>query len=640
MRVHWQPLRRCVCILLFAGIGAGFLASQTTESIQASPDFLLAVDAPILFLTAGGPAQSITLTASALNGFSGTISVKISDLPIGVTASPDTFSLSPGAPRKISLQAASSGVGGATIFFTATSRLITHTVSLPAYVKIDVVTQHYDVERTGLNPNEADLTHDTVNVAQFGLLRTLPVDGVVDAQPLFLSNVTVRGKVHNVVYVVTEHDSVYAFDGGTGGRLWKVSVLGSGETPSVFPLCPFISPEIGITSTPVIDRKIGPNGALFLVSMSQDAGGRHHQRLHAIDAATGEELKGSPTEVGATYPGTGVESAGGVAVFEPANYAERTGLLLLNGTIYMAWTSHCDQGTYGGWLMGYNETTLTQTSALDVTPNGKQGAIWMSGAALAADSDGYIYFLDGNGTFDSKLTDAGFPVNDDYGNGFIKVSTANGKLAVADYFEMSQTENESALDKDLGSGGAMVLPDVTDSAGIVHHLAVGAGKDAEIYVVNRDSMGKFSPNDDSGVYEEIDGAIKAVFSKPAFYDNKVYYAGAGDKIKAFPISEGKLATSPIATTANVFGFPGATPTISSNGLRNGVVWAVERGTPAILHAYRADTLVELYNSSQAAGGRDQFGPSNRFVVPMVVNGKVYVATPTGVAVFGLLPESQ
>jgi hypothetical protein len=635
MRLHWLLKPRFLCIfILIAGIGSCPLPSQTA---QASADFSLKASTALMNLTAGGAAQTVSISAAALNGFTGTIEVKVTDLPIGVTATPDTFSLSPGTPQAVSLLASSSAVGAATVKFTGASGSLTHTASVAVYVKIDVLTHHFDVGRTGLNASEADLTHANVNSTQFGLLRILPVDGVVDAQPLFLSNVNIGGVEHNIVYVVTEADSVYAFDAGSGVRLWKASVLGTGETTSGDHSCGQITPEIGITATPVIDRKAGPHGTIFLVGMTIDASSKYHQRLHALDAATGAELAHSPAEVAGTYPGTGAGSVGGKVTFNPGLYAERAGLLLLNGTVYLGWTSHCDGGDYNGWLMGYSESALAQTTVLNLTPNGTRGSIWMAGSGLAADADGFIYFLDANGTFDTTLNAQGFPVSGDYGNGFIKVSTAGGKLAVADYFEMSNTVSESNNDTDLGSGGAMVLPDLMDNEKKVHHLAVGAGKDQNIYVVNRDSMGKFNPSNDSAIYQEIDGQIGGVWSKPAYYDNKVFYAAVGDTLKAFPISNAKLATSPGMQSTTSFPYPGATPTISANGTRNGIVWALENSSPVVLHAFRADTLGELYNSSQAAKGRDQFGNGNKFAIPMVVNGKVYVGTPSGVAVFGLLP---
>jgi hypothetical protein len=387
----------------------------------------------------------------------------------------------------------------------------------------------------------------------------------------------------------------------------------------------------------VIDRKAGANGTIFVVGMSLDGAGAYHQRLHALDVTTGAELAGSPTEIHATYPGTGANSSGGSVVFDPSQYAERAGLLLLNGTIYLGWTSHCDQGAYTGWLMGYSESSLAQTSVLNLTPNGSEGSIWMAGAGLAADAGGNIYFLDANGTFDTTLDTNGFPVNHDFGNGFLKISTAAGTLAVADYFEPDNTVAESNADQDLGSGGALVLPDLTDIAGTVHHLAVGAGKDSRIYVVNRDAMGKFNAANNGLLYQEIDGAIAGVWSMPAYFNNTVYYGAVGDTLKAFPIANAELATSASVQTASAFPYPGTTPAISASGTTNGIVWAVENSSPALLHAFDATTLQELYNSSQAAGSRDQFGNGNKFITPMVVNGKVYVGTPNGVAVFGLLP---
>ncbi len=465
----------------------------------------------------------------------------------------------------------------------------------------------------------------------------MSVDGKVDAQPLYLSGLTIAGQTHNVVYAASEHDSVYAFDADRGTQLWKTSVLGSGETTSGDHGCGQITPEIGITSTPVIDRKAGPNGTIFVVGMTEDSSGHYHQRLHALDVTTGAELSGSPIEISANYPGTGANSSGGKVIFDPGQYAERTGLLLLNGVLYMGWTSHCDAGPYTGWLMGYSESTLAQTSVLNLTPNGSEGSIWMSGSGLAADTSGNIYFLDANGTFDTTLDSNGFPTSHDFGNAFMKVSTTGNALSAADYFATSNTVSESTGDEDLGSGGALVLPDLTDTSGGVHHLAVGAGKDSNIYVVNRDSMGKFNSQNDNAIYQEISGAIAGVFSMPAYFNNTVYYGAVNDRLKAFPISNAKLATTASAQSANSFQYPGTTPAVSANGTSNGIVWAVENSSPAVLHAFDASTLQELYNSNQAATSRDHFGNGNKYITPMIVNGKVFVGTPNGVAEFGLLP---
>lgn len=501
-----------------------------------------------------------------------------------------------------------------------------------------MVTYHYDNARTGANLSETVLTPANVNATKFGKVGFYSVDGKVDGQPVYLSQVSISGQgTHNVLYVVSEHASVYAFDADSGTTLWHISLLGSGETPSDPHNCSQIAPEIGITSTPVIDRSRPPHGALYSVAMSKNATGNYFQRIHALDITTGAELFGGPATVTAAYPGTGDNTTGGSVIFDARQYAERAGLLLLNGTVYTTWTSHCDQRPYTGWIIGYDANTLTQTKVLNVTPNGNEGSIWMSGTAPAADSNGNIYFLDANGTFDTTLDANGFPSQHDFGNSFLKLSTSAG-LTVADYFTMDGTVAESSADEDLGSGGVLVLPDVTDSRGQTHQLAVGAGKDRVIYVVDRNAMGKFNPSADN-IYQEIPGAFTdAVFSKPAYFNNTVYYGAVGNTIKAFPISNAKLAATESSKTGNAFPYPGATPSISANGTRNAIVWAVENSSPAVLHAYDATNLAnELYNSSQASGSRDQFGAGNKFITPMVVNGKVYVGTASGVAAFSLLP---
>jgi hypothetical protein len=287
--------------------------------------------------------------------------------------------------------------------------------------------------------------------------------------------------------------------------------------------------------------------------------------------------------------------------------------------------------------MGYSESTLAQTSVLNVTPNGNEGAIWMAGAGLAADTSGNIYFLDANGIFDTTLNASGFPNQGDYGNAFMKLSTSGGALAVADYFEMSNGMTESDGDVDLGSGGTIVLPDLQDGLGHTWHLAVGAGKDGNLYVVNRDSMGKFNSGSNN-IYQELDGALPGgIWAMPAYFNNTIYYVSVNSPIQAFTITNAKLSSTATAQTVNGFSYPGATPSISANGTSNGIVWAVENTNPAVLHAYNATNLTELYNTNQASNARDQFGNGNKFITPMIVNGKVFVGTPNGVAVFGLLP---
>jgi hypothetical protein len=491
--------------------------------------------------------------------------------------------------------------------------------------------------RTGRNMSESVLTWKNVNSTTFGKLFVIPTDGKVDAQPLYRSNVAI-GSLHNVLYVATEHDSVYAVDGDTGVNLWQVSMLEGSETPSDNRGCSQVTPEIGVTATPVIDPASGPNGTIYVIAMSKDSSGNYYQRLHALDLTTGAEEFGGPVTINAKFPGTGDNSSGGYVVFDPAQYKERAGLLLLNHTIYTFWSSHCDFRPYTGWIISYNESSLAQQSVLNVTPNGNEGAMWSSGGGPAADSSGNIYLLNGNGTFDTTLNAAGFPVNGDCGNCFLKLSTVNHALKLADYFTMHNTVAESNADEDLGSGGAMLIPAIKDVSGVPHYLAVGAGKDQNIYLVDRNNMGKFNASSDH-IYQEITGALNGgEFAMPAFFANNVYFGASGDVIRAFAFANAKLKSMPVSQTAHAFPYPGATPSISSNGGTNAILWVAENTSPAVLHAYKATNLsVELYNSNQASSGRDHFGNGNKFITPTIASGKVYVGTTNGVGVFGLLP---
>jgi len=502
---------------------------------------------------------------------------------------------------------------------------------------VDVITYHYDNGRSGQNLNETTLTLANVNSTQFGKKGEFTVDGKVDAQPLYLSQVTIGGQKKNVLYVATEHGSVYAFDadsisGTTSTFLWKTTTLGSGETTSDDRGCGQVSPEIGITATPVIDRA---RNAIYLVAMSKDASGSYFQRLHALNLSTGAELFSGPQTITATYPGTGDNSSGGNVVFDPKQYKERPGLLQINGTIYTTWSSHCDIRPYTSWVMAFNADTLAPTSVLNLVPNGSEGGIWMAGTAPAADAAGNVFFIMGNGDFDTTLNASGFPANGNCGNCFVKLSTSSG-LKLADYFTPHNTVAESNADQDFGSGGGILLMDLTDSGGTTRHLSVGAGKDALIYVVDRDAMGKFNASTDQ-IYQEISGQLGgSVFSMPAFFNGTVYYGAVGDALKAFPVASAKLASAPSSQSTHQFGYPGTTPSVSANGSANGIVWAIEN-SGAILFAYAAaDLTKELYDSNQAAANRDHFS-GNKFITPVVVNGKVYVGTSTSVAVFGLLP---
>jgi hypothetical protein len=499
----------------------------------------------------------------------------------------------------------------------------------------DVVTYKNDIGRTGQNLTETTLTLTNVTSATFGLLRTLSVDGKVDAQPLYLSELVIGGTAHNVVYAATEGDSVYAFDSDTGAVLWHASLIPSGETLSDNRGCTQVTPNIGITSTPVIDRSAGTNGAIYVVAMTKDSSSAYHQRLHALDVTTGAELFNGPVEITATY----TPSGGVPTTFEPGQYEERAALLLSQGIVYTSWTSHCDIPPYSGWIMGYDESTLAQANVLSIGPNSSAGpAIWMAGSGPGADSSGNIYLLSANGGFETTLDANGFPDKGDYGNSFLELAATSTSLTVADYFTMSNEVAESSADEDLGAGGELILPDLTDATNTVRQLMVGAGKDGNIYVVNRASMGKFNANSNN-IWQQLSGAVPGgIWSTPAYFNGTVYYGDVGGTLKAFAITNAMLVTPASSQSATQFTYPGTAPAVSANGTSNAIVWTHENTSPAVLHAYDATNLThELYNSNQAANNRDQFGDGNKFITPAIADGKVFVGTQNSVAVFGLLP---
>ncbi len=497
----------------------------------------------------------------------------------------------------------------------------------------NVLTFHNDNARTGQNLGEGILSPKNVAASSFGKLFTVAMDGKVDAQPLYVSGIMIVGHRHNVGIAATEHDSVYAFDADTGKVYWHVSMLGAGETTSDDRNCDQVTPEIGVTATPVIDRAAGAHGTVYVVAMSKNSGGSYFQRLHALDLTTGAEQFGGPTTVAASVSGTGNSTT-----FDAKQYKDRPGLLLLNGTVYTSWGSHCDIEPYAGWAMGYNEQTLHQTSVFNFVPNGSEAAPWNSGGAPGADAQGNIYYSLGNGTFETTLNAQGFPSKSDFGNALIKLGTANGSLAAKDYWTMYNTVSESGSDVDLGSGGLVLLPDVTDSTGKTRHLIVAAGKDSNLYVADRDNMGKFDASSNATIYQELPGALpNGVWSNPAYFNGTVYFGSQNSSIRAFPVTSARLATQPSSTTSDSYTYPGANPSISAFGTANAIVWAVSNHSSEGLYAYSAGNLsVKYYDSTQAANGRDQFGPGNKFIVPTIANGKVFAGTTNSVGVFGLL----
>jgi hypothetical protein len=487
----------------------------------------------------------------------------------------------------------------------------------------DVLTYHNDTMRTGQNLTETVLTPSNVNSSSFGLQHMLAADGLVDATPLVVTNVPIGGTMHTVVYVATENDSVYAYDASSFALLAQVSLLASGESAAATTGgCAQVTPMIGITATPAIDRSAGPNGTMFVVAMSQDAGGNTTHRLHALDLTTLADRM-TPTVIQGTYP-----TSGGSLTFTPRQYKERGALLLNGGQIYTGWASNCDIAPYNSWVMAYSESTLAQTQVLNLTPNGTQGAIWNAGGVVADSSS--LYVLLGNGTFDG---------NQDYGNAAVRMTTNGSTLTVADYFTPYDTATESAGDIDFGSGSPVLLPPQTDASGNTHQLLFAAGKDTNAFLLDRTNLGKLSASVNQ-VYQEIVGALPGgVWSAPAYYNGTIYICAVGQPMLAYTLNHAQLPASPSSQTVATFQYPGTAPAISANGGMNGIVWTVMSAPnlPAVLHAYNpANLAVEYYNSAQAANGRDSFGSGNKYVTPVIANGEVFVATPAGVAVFGLL----
>jgi uncharacterized protein (TIGR03437 family) len=391
--------------------------------------------------------------------------------------------------------------------------------------------------------------------------------------------------------------------------------------------CNQVAPEIGITSTPVIDTT---SGTIYVVAMTLESSGSSNgssqsyvQRLHALDITTGAERTGSPIEIQASYPGTG--EGGSTLVFNPRNYKQRPGLLLLNGVVYTAWSSHCDIGAYHGWLIGYDAHTLQQVLVYNNTANGNQGSFWNGGAAPAADASGNIYLAAGNGTFDYAQ---GGP---DLGESYIKLAASSG-LNVGDYFTPFNYAGLNSGDLDIGSAGVALIGDEAGSA--AHpHLMAGAGKEGRIYLLDRDNMGKLSSNDSAAV-QTIPGALKGLFGNPAYFDHSLYFCGAGNDLMAFSISNAQMSATPTSQSEEQFGFPDCVPTISANGTSNGILWALEPAGD--LWAYDASDLTKpLYSATQNAG-RDVAGKTVEFSVPTVANGKVYAGRDTVLAVYGLL----
>jgi hypothetical protein len=518
-----------------------------------------------------------------------------------------------------------------------------------------VVTYHNNLARDGTNTQEYALATSSVKTATFGKLFSCPVDGAAYTQPLWVPGLSIGGAPRNIIFVATQHDSVYAFDADVSpcSQLWHVNLLDaahggtSGETPvptgDVGSGFQDILPEIGVTGTPVIDLA---SGMMYLVSKSEGPVGTFHQRLHALDLVTGNEKFSGPIDIAASVPGTGDGSVGGVLSLDLRDQGQRGALTLVNGTVYIVWASHEDHDPYHGWLLAYDAGTLAQVAVFNTDPNGSRSGIWMSGGAPAVDASGNLYLSTGNGTFDGN---SGTPPNNDFGDTVMKVGTSSG-LSLVDWFTPFNQAFLDGQDADLGSSGVVILPDQNSGPA---HLLVAGGKEGKLYLLNRDAMGNYCAScttTDTNILQSF-LATQAIFGTPAFWQNKLYLGGTADFLSlfTFDVTTGNFNSVASSRSATSFQFPGPTPSVSAQGTAGGVLWAIDSSTygvpsafgtgPAILHAYDAANLAsELWNSSQAANNRDAAGNAVKFTVPTVANGKVYIGTRTEIDVYGLLPN--
>jgi hypothetical protein len=520
----------------------------------------------------------------------------------------------------------------------------------------NVLTQHNDISRSGANVGETILTPANVNAGTFGKLFAYPVDGRIYAQPLYVHGVVMgagtvqAGTTHNVIFVATEHDSVYAFDadnngGANANPLWHITLLdaahgaasGATSVPNGDVSTNDIVPELGITGTPVID--ISTN-TIYLVGKTKE-NAVEVERIHALDITTGTEKFGAPIALAAQVAGSGNGSSGGTLVFDPMWENQRPGLLLLNGIVYVGFAAHGDNGPWHGWILAYNAATLAQTGVWCTSPNGIGGGVWMSGSGLAADQPpgtpyGRIFAATGNGDYTGSTP---YTNTKDYGDSIVRLDLTNGVPTVSDEFTPSNQAYLDGSDEDVAAGGVLLLPDQT---GNITHNLVQVGKEGNVYVVNRDGLTGYNPGGDT--IQEVAGQTGGLWSMPAYWNGNVYFWGNGNSLKAFSFTAGQLSKTWTSNSGINSGFPGATPAISSNGTSNGIVWAARtdgyNGSPigpAILYAFDATNVgTQLYNSTQNTTGRDTAGGAVKFVVPTVTNGKVYLGTSTELDIYGLL----
>jgi fibronectin type 3 domain-containing protein len=627
-----------------------------------------------LVITDSAPGSPHSVPLNGTGVASAGISVSPRSVPLTFTRTQQFTAYNPGGSVTWSVDnitggQASTGTITANGLYTPPATTGVHTITATssagsASATVNVVnytgtfTRDVDSLRTGLNPNETILTTANVNSTNFGRVYSYPLDGQADASPLYVANVSIPGKgSHNVVYVATEHDSVFAFDadGLQSAPLWQVSFINPSAGITTVPwqdltvsgtcngVCD-IFPEIGITGTPVIDPA---SNTMYVVVKTRENGSYFH-RLHALNITTGAEKFGGPVVISGSVAGTGQPQSGGQVTFQSLRENQRPALLLTGGVVYIAFAAHSDVVPYHGWVFGYNASTLTQTMIFNTSPStggsGSFGAgIWMSGDGLATDPTGDLYFVTGNGIFDVNTG------GKDYGDSLVRIHP-NG--TVFKFFTPADQANDNANDLDLGSGGVTLLPAGVGNA--THpNLALTAGKDGAIYLIDRDNPGAYNGSTNSNVQTILNEFPNGTyhtgnFKAPVYWNGKLFYSADADTLRAFSISNAQMSTSPTSTSTKVFQYPGTTLGLSSNGNTSGILWVIERvdldplgnGTrgPGALHAFDATNLAtELYNTTQASGSRDMLDFTCKWSAPLVANGRVYVASESLLTIFGLLP---
>jgi len=516
-----------------------------------------------------------------------------------------------------------------------------------AHSQVNVTTYHMDNARTGANSLETILGPANVNSSQFGKLYEDSVDGAVYAQPLYLSNVAIAGGTHNVLYVATEHDSVYAIDADSGAVYAQRTLIPSGGSTvnSHTDLsCADLIPEIGITGTPVIDAG---TGTLYLVAKSKVAG-TIVQYLHALDVRNLAEKFGGPVLINASVAGHGYDAGTGVVTFNPMWENQRAALLLSQGHVIIGWGSHCDTDPWHGWVMSYSAATLAQEAVFNTSPNGRAGGVWMSGGGIAADGLGNVYFATGNGNWNGST---------DFGDSIVKLGPpTQGRFPVLDYFTPYNQATLDSDDEDVGSGGLLLLP--PPSSG--DELLVQQSKQGTIYLLDIDDLGQScttlaSPctKSDPQIVQQVSNATAGIWGSPAYWSGHLYWSSASQNLFAFSFDQTRAApigVQPTSKSSQVFAFAAPTPTVSANGSTNGIVWVLDGAADNStcdgtynclgLYAYDATNLSHLLYSSRQVGSRDNPGSAVKFQAPVIANGKVYIGLQGAVAAYGLLAPNQ